>query len=101
MPTDLIDFPPVLKIADVSRILAIGRRQTYKLVSDGTIRSVRVGRSLRVPKTALIDFIDGDRGTGLVTTRVECAANGKATAGGSKSPLQPEDVSGADRERPE
>jgi excisionase family DNA binding protein len=101
MPTDLIDFPPVLKIADVSRILAIGRRQTYKLVTDGTLRSVRLGRSLRVPKTALIDLLDGDRGTGLATTRVERATSGKATAGGSKTPLQPEDVSGAERERPE
>jgi excisionase family DNA binding protein len=60
MATNLVDLPCVLKVADVSRVLAIGRRQAYKLVSDGTIRSVRVGRSLRIPKTAVVAFLEGD-----------------------------------------
>jgi excisionase family DNA binding protein len=63
MATDLIDLPSVLKVADVSRVLAIGRRQTYQLVADGMLRSVRIGRSLRIPKSALIAFLDGDRGS--------------------------------------
>jgi excisionase family DNA binding protein len=62
MATDLVDLPSVLKIADVSRVLAIGRRQTYQLVGAGSLRSVRIGRSLRIPKTALIAFLEGDRG---------------------------------------
>jgi excisionase family DNA binding protein len=60
MATNLVDLPSVLKAADISRVLAIGRRQTYKLNTDGTIRSVRVGRSLRIPKTALLAFLEGD-----------------------------------------
>jgi excisionase family DNA binding protein len=60
MATNLVDLPSVLKVAVVSRVLAIGRRQEYKLVSDGTIRSVRVGRSLRIPKTAVVAFLEGD-----------------------------------------
>jgi len=60
MAIDLVDLPVVLRVADVARVLAIGRRQAYALVAEGTIRSVRVGRSLRIPKTAVVAFLEGD-----------------------------------------
>jgi excisionase family DNA binding protein len=62
MATNLADLPPVLKVADVARVLSIGRRQAYALVADGIVRSVRIGRALRIPRSALIAFLEGEGG---------------------------------------
>lgn len=47
----------LLRVRDVQRILDVSRTMTYKLVSDGTIASVRVGRLVRVRRSALDDYI--------------------------------------------
>jgi len=53
----LTDAPDVLAVQDVARILRIGRNQAYELVRSGVIASVRIGRSIRVPKTAVLRFL--------------------------------------------
>lgn len=63
-PPDDADFPQVLKVSDLARVLGIGRRHSYKLVADGTIRSVRVGRAIRIPRSALVEFLDGSAAAG-------------------------------------
>jgi len=49
----------------------------------------------------LSDLSDEQRQVIWSLIRAERAANEKASAGGSKSPRKPEDVSGVDHERPE
>ena len=39
-------------------ILGIGRSTAYRLVRSGCIYSIKIGRQLRVPKQAVIDFIN-------------------------------------------
>ncbi|MGO5050689.1 hypothetical protein [Dysosmobacter sp. Sow4_B12] len=36
---------------------AIGKQLTYELVRCGTVRSIRIGKQLRIPKQALIDYL--------------------------------------------
>lgn len=50
-------LPDVLAVPDVARVLRIGRNQAYELVRSRTIPSVRIGRSIRVPRTALERFL--------------------------------------------
>ena len=38
-------------------ILGIGRNTAYELIRSDQIRSVRIGRQLRVPKDAVLDFL--------------------------------------------
>ena len=38
-------------------ILDIGRNTAYELVRSGKIRSIRIGRQLRIPKDALQDYL--------------------------------------------
>ena len=58
---DLADLPPVLTVDQIRRVLAVGRRQAYQLVGDGTVRSIRIGaRGIRVPRSALIAFLAGE-----------------------------------------
>ena len=40
-------------------ILGIGRNTAYELVRSGRLRSIRVGRQVRIPKNALIEFLEG------------------------------------------
>lgn len=40
-------------------MLAIGRTKAWMLVRDGTIPSIRMGRTVRVPTKALFDWLDG------------------------------------------
>ena len=56
-PTSFNDLPLTLRVEDLMPILAIGRNTAYELVRSGQIRSIRVGRQLRVPKDAVQVFL--------------------------------------------
>ena len=55
----LDDLPLVLRVEDLMSALDIGRNAAYELVRSGQIRSIRVGRKLRIPKQAVEDFLAG------------------------------------------
>ena len=38
-------------------ILGIGRNTAYELVRSGQIRSIRIGKQLRIPKQTLIEYL--------------------------------------------
>lgn len=50
-----------LKVKEVAAILRCGRNQAYQLVKSGEIRSVRIGRAIRVPAEAVGEFMAGRR----------------------------------------
>ena len=50
-------LPLVLKVEDLMPILQIGRSAAYTLVRSGQIYSVRVGRSYRIPRDALEEYL--------------------------------------------
>ena len=43
---------------EAASVLSIGRSKVYELISDGRLASVRIDASRRVPKSALIEFIE-------------------------------------------
>lgn len=47
----------LMTIPEVMQRLKIGRTLTYRLISSGELRSVKVGRTRRVPFSALDDYI--------------------------------------------
>ena len=53
------DYPDVLSVNDVAALLQLGRNNAYKLVQSGKLRSVRIGRTHKISKKSLIDFIEG------------------------------------------
>ena len=55
----LDELPLVLRVEDLMPVLDIGRNAAYELVRSGQIRSVRIGRKLRIPKQAVEDFLAG------------------------------------------
>ena len=55
--TNFDTLPLMLTVEEMASILRIGRNPAYQLVKDGNIHSIRVGRSIRIPRAALVQFM--------------------------------------------
>ena len=53
-PTSYDDLPLTLSVRELMPILSVGRNTAYELIHSGQIRSVRIGRRIRIPKSAII-----------------------------------------------
>lgn len=51
------DLPLVLSVDDLMEVLAIGRNTAYEIIRSGQIRSVRIGKQIRIPRDALEEFL--------------------------------------------
>ena len=49
--------PVALTVRDVAKLLGIGLNSAYDLVRCGAIRSVRIGRLLRIPRSEVDRFL--------------------------------------------
>lgn len=56
-PTSYDDLPLTLSVRELMLILSIGRNTAYELVHSGQIRSVRIGRRIRIPKAEVLRFL--------------------------------------------
>ncbi|MFD2638098.1 helix-turn-helix domain-containing protein [Piscibacillus salipiscarius] len=56
--THQTNYPQVLKVEDIQKILKIGRRQAYELVHSNTFRTIRIGKSIRIPTKSFFDWIN-------------------------------------------
>ena len=57
----LDDLPVTLRVEELMPILGIGRNTAYALVRSGRLRSIHVGRQVRIPKNALIEFLENTK----------------------------------------
>ena len=53
----LDELPLVLHVEDLMPILGIGRNTAYELVRSGQIRSIKIGRQIRVPRDAVVELL--------------------------------------------
>jgi excisionase family DNA binding protein len=53
----LATLPEVLTAREAAAILRVGRNQLYQAVARGQLAAVRIGRSIRIPKQALLDLL--------------------------------------------
>ncbi len=49
-------------VEDVARILQISVSTVRKLINDGDLRSIRIGKQIRVPESALNEYIERQSG---------------------------------------
>lgn len=54
----LEQYEALLTISDLREILDIGRNAVYDLLREGEIPSIRIGKRWRIPKDALIYYLD-------------------------------------------
>ena len=55
---NLDNLPLVLSVPELATVLGIGRNSAYHLVKTGKIRCIRIGKNIRIPQSALLDFIN-------------------------------------------
>ena len=51
------EYPDILTIPQVAQALGIGRKAAYALVNEKKLGAIRVGRTIKVPKPMLVEFI--------------------------------------------
>lgn len=56
--TTFENLPLLMTVGEMASILRIGRNAAYQLVRDGNIQSIHVGRNIRIPRNALIKFVE-------------------------------------------
>ena len=47
------ELPLVLTVDEARRVLRIGRRQLYKAIARRDVHTLKVGRSIRIPRSSL------------------------------------------------
>lgn len=47
----------VLRVVDLMPLLSISRNTAYELVRSGKIRSIKIGRSYRIPREAVDQYL--------------------------------------------
>ena len=52
------NLPVVLSVQQLAEVLQIGRNSAYDLVKSGQIRSIRIGRTIRIPQAALLEYLN-------------------------------------------
>ena len=51
-------YPDVVDVDDLCKMLGgISRKLAYRLLSEQEIRSVRIGRSYKIPKVCVIEYL--------------------------------------------
>lgn len=50
-------YPDVLNMEQVSQILGVSMKTGYKLINEGKLRGLKVGRSFRIPKLNVLVYL--------------------------------------------
>ena len=54
---ELRSYSMALTVPEVAEILRVCTKTVYKLIKEGSIPHVKIGREIRVPKGCLIDYL--------------------------------------------
>ena len=53
--------PDVMQVKDLVRLLHCSKNTVYKLIHEGRLDSVKIGRNILIPKTALVEMMVNER----------------------------------------
>ena len=51
-------IPDVLTIPELQKVLRVGRSTAYRLIKTSELRCIRIGRSIRIPREYVLEFIE-------------------------------------------
>ena len=55
--TLLKDYPDIMGIEEMSSVLGVSTKTAYKLLREGRITAIKVGRAYRIPKIHLLAYL--------------------------------------------
>ena len=70
----------VFSVQEISRLLGLSRASTYEAVRVGSIPSIKVGRRILVPKSALQELLDRHSVAGNTRDDIHDIPSSKSTA---------------------
>jgi excisionase family DNA binding protein len=50
-------YPDVVTVIQLCNMLSIGRNSAYRLIRSGAIHHIRIGKVIKIPKSAVIAFL--------------------------------------------
>ena len=53
----LKDYPDVMNIEQVCEVLGVSTKTGYRILREGKLRSLKIGRAYRVPKAHLFTYL--------------------------------------------
>lgn len=53
-------FPDVVDVADLQKMLNVGRNTVYKLLNKNIIKSIRIGKIHKIPKINVIKYLQDE-----------------------------------------
>lgn len=56
-PYDIQEIPAIMEVAELGHFLGIGRNSAYALVRSGQVKALRIGRKIRIPRHAVLQFL--------------------------------------------
>ena len=54
----LDNYPDILTVKELQSALSIGRSKAYEMIQCGEIVSFKIGKSVRIPKSSLLEYIE-------------------------------------------
>lgn len=60
-------YPDVLNIEQMCEVLSVSTKTGYKLLKSGTVQSLKVGRSYRIPKVHLLAYLSEGSHSAIVS----------------------------------
>jgi excisionase family DNA binding protein len=51
------NYPDVVDVEQLSEMLGISTKTAYKLLQDGSIQHIKIGRTYKIPKINVLRFI--------------------------------------------
>lgn len=57
MVLDPQEVPSVMTVAEAARLLKIARSEAYKLISQGEIPVIRLGKAIRIPRDPFLAWL--------------------------------------------
>lgn len=51
-------YPDILSVAQMREILAIGKNTAYDLLKSNEIESIRIGKTHKIPKQSVIEYLN-------------------------------------------
>ncbi len=58
-------YPDVVDVSGMSLMLGISKKLAYRLVAQGKIGSVKIGRSYKIPKAFIVKYLVGNNHAGI------------------------------------
>ena len=51
------EYPDLLSINELRRMLGVSKHKAYDLINDGSINAIKIGNAFRTPKINVINYI--------------------------------------------